>query len=178
MMDEATEPRSRCGLCSKVWRDSELKEVDDLVSRVGVGDPMPSGQCPDPMCSGLCGPIPASRVGREAALIDWLTDKYEEISFFPEMVPSKRFVAVFKSAKQVNDWEDAETIEMLGYDESGAAASVMRGRPSGPNGFAMTPLYLVDLDTGHVWPVMSTEEYWIGPRDDDLQLDASAEKSE
>ena len=178
-MDEATEPRSRCGLCSKVWRDSELKEVDDLVSRVEPGDPMPAGQCPDPMCSGLCRQIRYARVAYEAALMDWLTNKHEDISFFPETVPTRRFVAVFKSAKEVNDYEDAETIELLGYDEFDYAAKMVRAQPNGPNGFAMTPLYVVDLESGDVVPAQSRTIYWIGwTPDDDLHLDREAEKSE
>lgn len=48
------ENHSACQNCAKVWRDSELKPIQDLSQRVEAGEPMPSGECPE--CGALCQP--------------------------------------------------------------------------------------------------------------------------
>lgn len=46
---------SECQNCGRVWGEDDLRPVRDLLERVGAGEPMPSGECPD--CGSLCQPI-------------------------------------------------------------------------------------------------------------------------
>ena len=46
------DPLSDCQNCGKRWRESELREIQDIHQRVNPGEPMPSGECPE--CGALC----------------------------------------------------------------------------------------------------------------------------
>ena len=48
--------RSKCQNCGRIWKDSELHDIDRLHERVSPGEPMPSGECPVPDCGALCQP--------------------------------------------------------------------------------------------------------------------------
>lgn len=45
-----------CQNCGKVWKEEELLEIKHLSMRVAPGEPMPSGECPEPECGALCQP--------------------------------------------------------------------------------------------------------------------------
>ena len=47
---------SKCQNCGAVWPDEFLLPVEDLSERVAPGEPMPSGECPDPDCGAVCHP--------------------------------------------------------------------------------------------------------------------------
>lgn len=44
----------KCDNCSKLFVDRDLKEMKDISMRVGAGEPMPSGECPE--CGAVCHP--------------------------------------------------------------------------------------------------------------------------
>lgn len=47
--------KNECSSCLKLWDDSQLKKVVDLIERVQPGETMPSGECPE--CGFLCHPV-------------------------------------------------------------------------------------------------------------------------
>jgi hypothetical protein len=46
--------RFECANCGKRWREDQLNEVRDLSMRVGPGELMPAGECPDKDCGAVC----------------------------------------------------------------------------------------------------------------------------
>lgn len=49
--------KTRCQDCNQIWLTADLDDGDipHLYERVGPGEPMPDGECPD--CGALCQPI-------------------------------------------------------------------------------------------------------------------------
>jgi hypothetical protein len=45
---------SECQNCGTLWGDDLLNPVEDIGQRVGPGEPMPSGECPDEDCRAVC----------------------------------------------------------------------------------------------------------------------------
>jgi Zn finger protein HypA/HybF involved in hydrogenase expression len=46
------EVHSECGNCGEEWAEDELDSIENLEQRIGAGEEVPSGQCPD--CGSLC----------------------------------------------------------------------------------------------------------------------------
>lgn len=46
---------AECQNCGKVWPVARLDDIEDVHSRVGVGEPMPAGECPE--CGAVCHPV-------------------------------------------------------------------------------------------------------------------------
>jgi hypothetical protein len=45
-----------CNNCGKIWKEKDLKEIQDYYQRVEPGGQVPAGECPK--CSALCYPHP------------------------------------------------------------------------------------------------------------------------
>lgn len=54
----ASGSNSKCQNCGSIWPDEMLVEAEHLSERVGIGEPMPSGECPDKECGALCQIVP------------------------------------------------------------------------------------------------------------------------
>jgi len=55
---DASEELSECQNCGGIYPQSQLKEVEHIEERVGAGEEMPSGECPD--CGAVCHLIPGA----------------------------------------------------------------------------------------------------------------------
>jgi hypothetical protein len=75
---------STCQNCGEVYRDDELNEVEDIEERVGPGEEMPSGECPDEECRAVCHPYVPDAKELAAALEGLLEQVFQMKGMFSD----------------------------------------------------------------------------------------------